>query len=314
MVKSTKPEREERFRRIHGFLQENPRMTYRSISERLKVNEKTASGMVHLMIEQGIITNPQARIRSYRNVREYVSFVQVKNKFKAYQRAMKDESVLYAGVLMGSPNFWVVSRHPGEVGGDVYVEGVRSDFYVAEPSRKTWNESIAAMKDVVEHFPAERGESPLAFHGDEELRWDEEDDTLYWEFKYNVRREYKKLMKKYCISCRKIKTWLKRSNETCTVFTRFFPDGITFYDPHLFFIKTRYEKSVVDLFGMLPTSTLYFKVGDVLVVEPYLRTDYFRESFSRKAQIPLMLEALSDRGYITDYNYVLEDYSYWRTV
>ena len=315
VTKSTREQKEATFRKVHSFLEENPRMTYRRISKQLDIYEKTASNLVNTMIEEGIITNPQARIKSYGNVKEYVYFLDVKNKLRTYHKWIKEECVVYAGVLVGSPNFWVVSEQPLSIEGEMYVKGVRSDYYVAEPSKMEWNESIAKMREVVSNFPLwEQDESPLAFHLDEELLWDDEDAVLYQEFKYNLRIPYKPLMRKYCISCRKIKTWLKRLYETCTVFTRYFPGGINLHDPYLFFIQTDYEKALVDLFGCFPTSTLYFKVGDMLIIEPYLRSDYLRGNFYHRIQIPSLLETLIEKEYITDYNYVLEEYSYWRSV
>ncbi len=295
------------------FSSRNPRITYKSISNKLNVHEKTASRIMNTMFEQGIITNPQVRIRSYANVREYIYFMDVENKLKVYHDFKKEKSVLYTGVLIGSPNIWVVSDRPLKIENPVY-EGIRSDYCVAEPSRMEWNKSIARMRQVVEQVPLQLSESPLRFHLDEELSWDYEDDILYREFKYDLRKFYKPLMRKYRISSRKIQTWLKRLTETCTVFTRYFPDGINLYDPYLFFIRTEYEKALVDLFGLLPTSTLYFKVGDVLIIEPYLRSDYLRGNYYHRTQIPSMLEVLKEKGYITDYNYVLEEYSYWRSV
>lgn len=299
--------------KIHSLMDENPRITFKSISKRLNVYEKTASKLVNTMFAQGIITTPQARIKSYSNVKEYVYFMDVENKLKAYHAFIKEGAVVYVGVLIGSPNFWVVSEKPLSLEHVVYA-GVRSDYFVGYPSWMKWKESVAAMKEAVKGFPLTEGESPLLCRLDEKLLWDKEDDILYRELKYNLRKPYKPLMRKYCISSRKIQKWLKRLPETCTVFTRYFPEGIRLYDSYLFFVRTNYEKALIDLFGLLPTSTLYFKVGDVLVIEPYLQTGYLRQNFFHKIQIPSLLETLKEKEYIKDYNYVLEEYSYWRRV
>ena len=149
MTKSTKNKKETQFRKIHSLMDENPRITFKSISKRLKVYEKTASKLVNTMFAQGIITTPQARIKSFWNMKEYVYFMDVENKLKAYHAFIKEGAVVYVGVLIGSPNFWVVSEKPLSLEYVVYA-GVRSDYYVGYPSWMSWKESVAAMKQLMD--------------------------------------------------------------------------------------------------------------------------------------------------------------------
>ncbi|MBU7009355.1 MAG: hypothetical protein HXS46_01595 [Theionarchaea archaeon] len=140
-------------------------------------------------------------------------------------------------------------------------------------------------------------------HWNETIEWDEEDEILYRYFKYNLRKPMKLISAKYCISGQKSYEWLERLPKACTILTSFFPETISAYDPYIFVFETDYEDFIIDLFSELPTSCLFFKVSDKLVLYAHMRGNLLRSTDSEafdtnKLQIPLLIMNLARKGII----------------
>lgn len=303
------------YRTIYESLNRYERIKVRDISSALGVNRHTSSKRLKEAFEQGYILMPQIRKRSYTNLREYMYFANCEDPLESYITYSNDINVVYHAVMSGFANFWVITTKKLALECDIILEGYRSDYYVAYAPYRSWEKTMHVMQKKVEMFnPREyEPQSYLETHWDEPIEWDTEDETLYREFKYNVRKPLTPVMKNNLISGQKIYEFLQRLPECCTVFTKYFPDTISAYDPYLFVFETDYEDFVIDLFSELPTSAIFFKVCDKLFLSVHMRRDSIRRVGLDMADIaqlwiPLLVRSLKKKGILTKEAHAIVEY------
>jgi hypothetical protein len=300
-----KEKRREHNRLVYETLHTDPRIHLKDLSKILRVNRNAATRILREAFEDGYVLKPQVRKRSYANLKEYVYFVNCPYPHGLYKEYSENTHVSYHAVMAGFANMWVVSNEEIDIEGDVIVKGVRSDYHVPLAPDQPWKRAMQKMLKKVEDFNPDEYESKgtIKTHWHEPVAWDEEDEAMYREFKYNGREPLTPIMKKHLISSDKIYKFLRSLPERCTVFTRYFPKSIMHYDSYLFMFQTDYEDFIIDVFSELPTPPISFKVSDVL----FLYANVDRSSVRRvgldmydvsQLHIPLLVDNLLQKGAI----------------
>lgn len=307
--------RRTQYRAIYESLNTCERIKVKELSSTLGVNRHTTSKRLKEAFEQGYILMPQIRKRSYTNLREYMYFANCEDTLESYITYSKDMNVVYHAVMSGFANIWVISTKKLAIECDVILEGYRSDYHVAYAPHRSWEKTMQVMRKKVKEFNPEEYEPKrcIKTHWDEPIEWDSEDETLYQEFKYNVRKPLTPIMKNNLISGQKIYEFLQRLPECCTVFTKYFPETISAYDPYLFMFETDYEDFIVDLFSELPTSSMFFKVADKLFLSVHMKKDSIRKVGLDMADIaqlwiPLLVGDLKNKGILTKEAHAIVEY------
>lgn len=295
--------RKKQYRIIYEVLDKKPRTQVKNISTALGINRNAASNRLKEAFNLGYVLKPQIRKRSYKNMKEYIYLVNCENPLRSYTQYIEDMNVVYHAVLCGSANLMIVAKEKIAIEGTVLMEGARSDYHIAFAPNHSWDKSIDMMQKMVENFTIEEYEPKkiIKSHWNETIPWDQEDEILFREFKYRLRRKLSPIMRKNLISSDKIYKFLKRLPECCTVFTRHFPESISAYDPCLLMLETDYEDFIVDLFSQLPTSSFFFKVSDTLFLCARMERSSFRKAGLDMAditelRIPLLMEDLKKKG------------------
>jgi hypothetical protein len=113
-----------------------------------------------------------------------------------------------------------------------------------------------------------------------------------------------------------LNSFMEKVPECCTIVTYFFPESINSYDSCLFKLETKYEDFIIDLFSLLPTSCLFFKVSDKLFVYAYLDRKSLRNFDSNpndisQLHISLMLRELKKKGIVQSWDRAIVAY-HWR--
>ena len=304
-MRTTLAEKKKHYRIIFQLLTEDNRIFIKEISKAIKISNRKAGNRLREAFEEGYIVGPHIRKRSYLPFVEYVYFVRCKDSLKQYLKFSEDERVIYHAVMDGFANLWVISKEEIDIEGDVLVAGPRSDYYMPIAPDHSWDTAVEIMRKKVDDFN-QKDYEPKGYienHWNETIEWDEEDEILYRYFKYNLRKSFTPIMKEYKIAKEKIIEFLKRLPKACTILTSFFPETISAYDPYIFVFETDYEDFIIDLFSELPTSCLFFKVSDKLILRAYMRGNLLRSTDSEafdtnKLQIPLLIMNLARKGII----------------
>jgi hypothetical protein len=180
----------------------------------------------------------------------------------------------------------------------------------------SWEEAKKIMWEKVEKFDFEHYEPKgiIKTHWDEQIEWGEEDEILYRYFKYDLRKPLNPLIKKRHTK-NNIYNWLKKLPECCSIITKYYPQTRSAYDPYIFVFETDYEDFIIDVFSEIPTSPVFFKVSDKLVLYAYVARDFLRVnnqpiSNITRVHIPLLIRRLLREGIIKNEMHALVDY-YW---
>ncbi|MBU6998431.1 MAG: hypothetical protein HXS41_04905 [Theionarchaea archaeon] len=265
---------------IYNEFYQNFRVNIKDVASSLRIDRHTASKRIRDVLESGIVTAPQLRKHSYRNFREYMYLVHCDDPFEVYKKYKDDTNVVHHAVLGGFGNLWVIAKKEMDIKGEILAEGPRSDYHVAYSLTGSWDESTELMRERIDTCSLREYEPRTLVRSrwNEVLEWwDPDFEILYRELKYDGRKAYTPIMKEHEISSHKIDEFFTLLPHSCLVAVRFFPKGMSEYDPYLFLIETEYEDLVIEVFSQLPTSTFFVKVEDYLLVHAYVERSSMRE-------------------------------------
>ena len=311
-------EKTKQFWTIYLMLTEHPRVTMTDLSEEIGATRKTTNLRLEEAYEKGHIVGPHLRKKSYKNFIEYVYLVDCKDALEPYLKYVKDQRISYHVVMDGFANLLVVSKEKIIIEGDVLVAGPRSDYHMSFPPDHSWDTAVEIMRKKVEDFNQKKYEPQgiIENYWNKTIEWDKEDELLFRKLKYDLRKPLTPIRETYGISAGKTWNWLDRLPKTCNILTQYFPETISAYDPYIFMFKTDYEDFIIDLFSKLPTSCLFFKVSDRLVLLAYMRRNLLRSIDQRpsninKLQVPLLIRSLAKKGIVQKKDHAIVNY-YWR--
>jgi hypothetical protein len=258
------------YRKAFEVVEQTPRIRPKAVSKELNIRPTTAGALIKDAITQGYIVGPQIRIMSFKNLAEYVYFAKYRYPGEVYQQYVENKDIIYHAIMDGFANMLIISKKKLNI--DALFYGLRTDYLFSLPPDCDWVTSAVRMRTMVEQFnPKEyTPKNYITNHWDKTVEWTELDEILYSEFKYNLRKPVIHIMEKHGIQRNVIKDWLKTVPDYCTVFTGYYPETVTMYEPYVYLFETEYEDFIIDLFSQLPTSTWFFKVADNLLLYTWI--------------------------------------------
>jgi hypothetical protein len=313
---------EERLRReyriIYELLDRAPRVQVKEITRAAGINRNTAGARLRDAFEKGYIVGPQIRKKSFSNFAEYIYFVRSDDPIGLFRECTQDTDVVYHTLMDGFSNLRIISLRELDLDG-IIVGGRRSDYHISHAPDHSWEHSIKTMQNMLDTF------DPVTYvprgfintHWSESIEWNERDEILFRELKYDLRKPLEPIVKdKYNIWSGSAYQWLERLPECCTIFTCYFPETVPAYDPYVFMVETDYEDFVIELFSQLPTTTWFYRVQDNLFLDVWLdrgsmkSDDYLMQDINR-LHIPLLFRELLRKGIIRSEAHALVQ-CYWR--
>ena len=306
------------YRAIYELMYENARVSSAKISRKIGTGPKNTSIWVKDAFEQGYITRPQIRKRSYANLKQYMFFVDCKDPLESYLQYSEDQNVAYHAVMDGFANLWVTSLDKMIIQGNILVGGPVSDMHVSFAPPHSWEETKKIMWEKVEKFDPEQYEPKgiIQTHYDENIEWDEEDELLYRYFKYDLRKPLHPIARKNHISDQRAWDWLKKLPQCCSIITKYYPQTRAAYDPYIFIFETDYEDFIIELFSEMPSSSLFFRVADTLVLFIQVERELSRKVDSditdvSQLYIPLLTRSMVKKGIVKSRAHAIVNY-HWR--
>lgn len=315
MTTRSEQKNHEKYRRIYELFFETPRIPENSITKTVGGNSFTTKNRVKEATEKGYVSFPQIRKRSYANTKEYICFLRRKNAFQLFKQFITDDRFNYHAQITGFCDLWLKSRERIDIG-DSLIEGYSSDFYVSCAPHQSWDISIQKMKKKVKTFDKKEytPQEIIKTRWDEYVDWPPEYDVLFTYFKYNVRNPITPVMKEHHIPSDTISQFLEDLPRLCTISVAYYPETIFAYDPYLYLVETDYEDFIIELFSELPTTSMYFKVGNNLFILLYTKRELVRVVNNHEEledlHIPLLMGELLDKDIITHESHGIIDF-YW---
>jgi hypothetical protein len=305
----TSESRRKEFREIYEHLCEKPRFRPHHVAKDLGLRPSSVGLRLKEAVESGYIVGPQIRKKSFSNFKTYMYLVNSVNSLELFNKYIKDDHILYHEIMEGFCNLRVVSDVELDIEGTI-LGGASSDYYISHPPDQPWEISNKNMWDMVRKFdPADYTPNGyIETHWDEKVEWSKEDEILFFEFKYNLRKPLHPLSKKTGIYMKKIKDFLEQLPQYCTILTCYFQETLDNYDPYLYVIETNYEDFIIDLFSQLPTTCWFQRVEDTLIVHLWTIRGRMRKiDISNRnvpeLQISLLTQELLESGIVKKENY-----------
>ena len=313
-MRTSLEQRQKQHRSIYEIMCETPRITLKEIAIMLDMDPRTISSRVSEALELKYIIGPQIRKKSYLNLGEYMYFIKCDNPELLYLKYREDQNIVYHAKTIGLCNLWIVAKEKIDIDGEILVEGQRSDYHVSYPPDHSWETAIEVIKKKIEIFkPQYIGpKNHIQSHFSSSISWTPEDELLYRYFKYDLRKPITSAVRELGIWERNIYNFFENLSETCIVFTDYYPESLSAYNPYLFVFETDYEDFIIELFSELPATSSFFKVSDKLFVNIHVPEKLARiEGFDPfRLSIPLLALTLKEKEIIKNKDYLVPEY-YW---
>ena len=277
-MKVAAEQRKKDFRTIFELWHESPQMKIQEIVNSLGLNWRTVRSRIDEALDNEYIVGPCLKKKSFENLGEKMYFIKCENPEKTDITFREDDNIVYHARLDGFCNLWTMSKDKIAVDGDVLAGGLPTDYYVSFPPNWTWGMGFNSIRTKVETFNLNTytPKHILTNHWDKTVEWTELDEILYREFKYNFRKPLLTVREKHKIWWGDIYDWLEKVPECCQILTYYYPASISAYDQYMFMIETDYEDFIIELFSQFPTSTVFFKIKDILFSYMHIDRQYLR--------------------------------------
>lgn len=212
---------------------------------------------------------------------------------------------MYFSVHTGFVNFQVVSKKPISLDHDCIFYGERSDYYVSVPPYISFEESAKRIRKKMLNLEAlEPFESPLTYHETIYENWADVDEVIYNEISNNIRKSFSSIIKNTDAYSDRILWWYRNRNEFGNTIITYFPEGESSYQSSLFAIDTENDWLLINLFSELPSSSIFYRLDNKLMMAIYLPFTFEARFIVRKVLSTLRKEEL-----VEDYtNSIIEYY------
>ncbi len=291
-------EKKERYYRIFCQIYDEPRAQIYEISKALGVYRKSVSRALQEMIDQQILVGPQLRLKPMQKKPKIYYVVDFDDPFKAHDKLIGSKNFTYIGIVFGDFPV-IVAGDPGMNFDDypgfnkIILSGERGEIFTPKASSLGWEECGGRILQEIEKSDTWRKSTWASEPVD--ITWDHQEWEFFQEFGGDIRRRVAPLVRERDVSFRKFYEWLNTLNRFATTHTWFYPEGYGSYTTYIFLFKTDYEHALMDLFSLLPTTPMFFKVGSYLLTMIYIRTDPLIVPLSRAIYI------LKERSIIRDF-------------
>jgi hypothetical protein len=313
-VRLTWEQKRRQFRLIYETLYDTPRSQVNDIAAVLNVTRKTARSRMKEAFDMGYIVGPHLKRKSFANFKEYMYLLKCEDPLELYLQYSEDQDIVYHAGMDGFSNLWVISKKEIEVDGLLYG-GRRSDYHLSFPPDCSWDDSISTMWHMLHQFDPEEytPQNLIQTHWGEYVAWNDIDEILFREFKYNLRKPREPIVREYRVWSGTAYEWLERLPQYCTIATYYFPESMAAYDPYLFMFETDYEDFIIGLFSQLPTTSFFFKAANRLFAHVLMNRQYLRNTSSgiddvNQLHIPLMIRELKKRRIVKNHARALVAY------
>ena len=252
----------EKYFQIYTQIYENPLISRNRIAQNLKMAPHTVTNYLQEM-KDSFMFGPAIYLKPAQNYHEYVYFLNFENPLSACALLEQHPSVITINLAFGRWNlFFIADEQIDYANVEGYQEcilhGVKSVTFLSRVTTLDWDQSMENMRSMVK-APQQR--SSLYKEGPA-IPWKEWEWALYHKLKHNVRIPVNPVLEELDISSEQYKKWASSLFDVTSIQSAFFPSGKNRTCDFLF--QSENQKQLTDILGQLPSSWIFFSVGDYL--------------------------------------------------
>jgi DNA-binding Lrp family transcriptional regulator len=282
--------------KIYEEIFKEPTEPVQKIAQNTGIPRNTVSRYLKEMYESSILRGPAIFLKPARNYYQYVYFLAVDNPVSAYERFAGSHDVISVSVECGQWNSLVISEKVVDFSGlkgseKCILQGRKGVTSLSKVTYVDWDQSLESISSVLSPPP----KKSILYEEIPAINWTAKEWTLYDKFKHNIRVEAEPILKECEISYQQYQTWISRLPEVALIQPAFYPAGLKSYSFYDFLFKSGYRRELATVLGMLPSTSVFFCVGDYL---------FARLSVPSKRENDLisLISELKDKGYFTGYH------------
>jgi hypothetical protein len=281
-----------KYHTIYEQLYEYPLISLHEIVKNTGIPIDTVSQYIHEMYKTSILRGPAIFLKPAMNYYQHVYFLAVSNPLSTYESLTGSRHTVSVNIGCGQWNSLVISEEvvdfPGIEGSEKCIhQGRKGVTFLSKVTSLDWDQSLENIHGKI----APPTKKSALYEEIPAINWNTEEWTLYDKLKYNIRTETETILRVCEISYDQFQKWLAKLSEVAVIQPAFYPEGLDNYSLCDFLFRSQYQKQLVTILGMLPSTSLYFSAGDHLFVRVFVP--------NKKDLTSLVLE-LETKGYFTD--------------
>ena len=232
-------------RAMYELRLENPRIKVYEIAQYLTVARNTVYKRQKKAVENGILFNPQLRLKMVADVKEYVSVISSDTAFRAYNQFKKDSRLCYETFATGYMDLLLITSEPlsqRELAslGTVMLHGTRSTYICPRVPATPYGTAMSYIEDF-----AQQDFEPshwIVEYPQRDIVWKRRDWELFSLLRYDMTKKYTELAKSIKMSYDGFRWSLRRILANAQVIVPYYPKGCKKYHHYCFLLNTDYEE------------------------------------------------------------------------
>jgi hypothetical protein len=247
------------------------------------------------MYESSILKGPFIVINPSENYHQYASFLTFENVLLMYTYLKEFPYVIYRSLEFGNWNLLLISEKMIDFSmlkgfKTWFLRGVKGATWLSKVIFIDWDQSMDAMHKALS-LPDEKS---VLYEEGPANPWSTNEWDIYYQFKDNTRMLKMPALRENKIRFETYQKWLSQLPQFAHTYTAFYPKGLDKYFAIDFLFKSEYQKQLSTILGMLPSTSIFFSVGD------YLFARLFFLNKKEKNDLLLIVFSLGERGYFTE--------------
>jgi DNA-binding Lrp family transcriptional regulator len=261
------------FHKIYEQVHKDSFVTKCDTAKKIGVSRKTVGDYLRKMYRSSIIIGPVISLNPAKNYHQYAYFLQCENPFLTYINLGKDPNILFRSVEFGPWNLFIISDKKMDFSSlkgvkQNFFQGVKGTTHFSTVVSVDWDVCLERMYNAV----APPGEKSTLYQKGPTIFWSQEGWKLYHVFRKNLRIPKCPVLEKYGIRYSYFLKWLHTLPEYTCVQPGFYPHEYDSYFSIDFLFESEYHTQLKDILGMLPSTGIFFTVGDHLLARLFYLT------------------------------------------
>lgn len=171
------------------------------------------------------------------------------------------------------------------------LQGIKGATFLSKVKTLDFDESMKKMHEIL--YPPDK--KSFLSSKIPSIVWEDWEWALYHEFKCNVRTPSAPILERLKIPQDKYKKWVSSLSDA-VIQAGFYPLGINKYNTVDILFESEYQKQVTDILGMLPSTSVFFSVGQYLLTRlSFLTREEMKELYT-------FIYNMKNQGFFTDFS------------
>lgn len=234
-------------------------------------------------------------LKSAQHYKRYVYMVQFENACSVYRYFKEIPHIVGRSLGCGHWNVLLICENTMNfslVQGvqQCVFQGVKGLTYLSKVTSLDWDKSLERMYTAVSR-PTKKS---FLYEEIPSILWKDWEWNLFYRLQQNVRVEIMPILKELKITFEKYQKWMASLEQYAVIQCGFYPFGIDNYFAFDFLFESVYHKDLVHILGMLPSTSVFYTVGDTLFARLFVLDK--RE----KDDLFTLILTLREKKYFTD--------------